>query len=859
MKTASFGWIIRLAWREIRANRKFSFFFCMNLVLGLVGLLALDAFKDSLQSSMSSKSKFLLGADISISARRPISDAELAAARSVLGPNVQETQTLELYSMLQGKKATRLAELRAIENAYPYYGKLTLEDGKVSEGGDLRDLESSRSIWLSPELALQLGLVVGDEVGVGSVKYRVSGIVADDTASSWRGFSLASPAWVGFSRIGDSGLVRAGSNISYRHLYQLAPGQDVDEINDRLSEKIPDPTVRITTHERASDQVSRTIDYVNDYLGLVSLVALFFAALGAAYLFRSFLTKKLSEIAILITLGVPNTRASRVFWVQLSILGLIAACVATGIAALLLPGMSAFLREYLAIPIAAKLGLSTVLLSFFLGSVGSVLICLPLLTKVENLKPAQLFSEEAQPQVGFDRKKIVPSLLLVFVFWTLSCWQAKSWFVGSLFVIAFGLAGAGLAAIGLFYLSLLSRLKVQGLPFRTKLAIRNLSRAKLSSLSCFLALGLGALLLNLIPQIQGNIQSEIEAPTRNRLPSLFLFDIQDEQVKDLVSWLKTEKQIELEHLSPMIRARLQSVNGKAFERDDVEYAQATREEQRSAQSRNRMFNLNFRDRLGDAEKIVKGREFRGSYDPASGKLPELTLEYRFADRLGLKLGDRIDFDIEGVEVSGEVVGTRSVNWMSFQPNFFVTFQPGVLEEAPKIWLASITSLPLERKIELQNQMVERYTNISIVDVEKTVSKILEVFSQIGLAVRLMAILTLTAGFAVLFSIANHQASTRKRETSLMKVLGAKFEDVESIFVREMFWVAASAAALGSLLSLIFSFVLVDRVFDMPWQPNIWIPMGTVVAVAVVSALLSKLAARRALLVKPLALLQDTRD
>ena len=93
----------------------------------------------------------------------------------------------------------------------------------------------------------------------------------------------------------------------------------------------------------------------------------------------------------------------------------------------------------------------------------------------------------------------------------------------------------------------------------------------------------------------------------------------------------------------------------------------------------------------------------------------------------------------------------------------------------------------------------------------------------------------------------------------MKVLGARFEDVESVFVREMFSVSAAAAVIGSLLSLAFSFVLVDRVFDMPWKPNLWIPVGTVVVVSIVSALLSKLAARRALLVKPLALLQDVRD
>ena len=92
--------------------------------------------------------------------------------------------------------------------------------------------------------------------------------------------------------------------------------------------------------------------------------------------------------------------------------------------------------------------------------------------------------------------------------------------------------------------------------------------------------------------------------------------------------------------------------------------------------------------------------------------------------MNLDLNDKIEIEVSGVEISAVVVNIRRVKWTNFQPNFFVQMQPGVLEQAPKTFIATLNDLNLEEKERLQNLIVDKFPTISILDVERTGKKIL---------------------------------------------------------------------------------------------------------------------------------------
>ena len=131
-----------------------------------------------------------------------------------------------------------------------------------------------------------------------------------------------------------------------------------------------------------------------------------------------------------------------------------------------------------------------------------------------------------------------------------------------------------------------------------RLAFRNLERNRTSAISCFLALALGTLLINLIPQIYQGLQEEVPRPEDYRIPSLFLFDIQPDQIDDLQSVLVQEN-AQFNYLSPMVRASLEKVNGEAFESNNDEEP-ITREQEREQHIRRHIFNLSYRTELSNA-------------------------------------------------------------------------------------------------------------------------------------------------------------------------------------------------------------------------------------------------------------------
>ncbi len=387
----------------------------------------------------------------------------------------------------------------------------------------------------------------------------------------------------------------------------------------------------------------------------------------------------------------------------------------------------------------------------------------------------------------------------------------------------------------------------------SRLAITYLRSHQSHSLNSFIALGIGAALINLIPQIQHSIQSELQRPDGDALPSLFLFDIQDEQVEGLQTLLKEEK-VALKAVAPMIMARLTEVNGKPWER--AKDQGSTREAEQEERSRNRGVNLSYRSGLAQAETLVEGRLFEGPYQEDAGKPGEVSLEQRYAERLGVKIGDNLTFDIQGLPVSAVVTSMRSVKWNTFQPNFFIVLQPGLVDDAPKTFLITLPEMDFDHKLKLQKLIVDQFPNVSIIDVSKLVAKISELIQQMSFVLVVMGWLTVLTGHAVIFSIAQNQALARRWDSNLLKILGADFSVILKATLKEFGLLGTGAAVLGSLLGLAASFVIAKVLFQGLWQPSWVVPLTVTFALVAVCLLTSYIATKRILAEKPVLYVED---
>ena len=208
--------------------------------------------------------------------------------------------------------------------------------------------------------------------------------------------------------------------------------------------------------------------------------------------------------------------------------------------------------------------------------------------------------------------------------------------------------------------------------------------------------------------------------------------------------------------------------------------------------------------------------------------------------------DKLSFEVQGLVIDAVVKSLRKVKWNSFQPNFFIQLQPGVLDDAPKTYLASLSALENQQKLSIQSEVSRRFPNVSVIDVDGLVKKIGEFITQMSIILEWMAWITIVAGMVVIFSIAVHQTQTRRWDMNLLKILGAQFKDIQASLLKEFLVLASLASIFGGILGIFASYVISSVVFEGIWKPDFWTPVLCFILVVSICLLITWIASYRSL-------------
>ncbi len=230
----------------------------------------------------------------------------------------------------------------------------------------------------------------------------------------------------------------------------------------------------------------------------------------------------------------------------------------------------------------------------------------------------------------------------------------------------------------------------------------------------------------------------------------------------------------------------------------------------------REYRSTYRDSIVPAEKILQGTWFKPH--TAADTLHEVSLASDLAtDQLKVQLGDIIEWDVQGVRVVTKVTSLREVNFGRFEPNFFAVFDPAAISGAPKQW-AGIVAVKNETEIALlQRQIVERYPNVSSLDISLVRRTVAEIVNKVSLAVRFLALFSLAMGVPVLFSAVAATRRDRLRESVLLKTLGATQRQILRILFSEYALLGALGGLCGMGLATVGGWALVRFVFKVPFQ------------------------------------------
>jgi putative ABC transport system permease protein len=208
-------------------------------------------------------------------------------------------------------------------------------------------------------------------------------------------------------------------------------------------------------------------------------------------------------------------------------------------------------------------------------------------------------------------------------------------------------------------------------------------------------------------------------------------------------------------------------------------------------------------------------------------------------------------------MEGRVVNLRKVRWNSFQPNFFLLFQDGVLNDAPKTFLAAISHVAQENRQQLKNKIVDDFPNVSVIDVTRMAGTLLGITDRLSLSIRFMAWLAIAAGLVSIFSIARHEARKNENQINLLKVLGADFKSIQAITLLEFGFIGFTAALFAILLSFGFSLAISGYFFDNIWQFDLPVSILILFSTTGICMGTALSASRKVINTKPVNLLANT--
>ena len=192
------------------------------------------------------------------------------------------------------------------------------------------------------------------------------------------------------------------------------------------------------------------------------------------------------------------------------------------------------------------------------------------------------------------------------------------------------------------------------------------------------------------------------------------------------------------------------------------------------------------------------------------------MEEELAGELEVGLGDRITWDVQGVLIETRITSLRRVTWARFQPNFFVVFQPGVLEDAPQMMVTLSRIDDPTVRARFQRDLVMAYPNVSAVDLTLIQQTLDGILSKVSLAIRFMALFSIASGLIILIGALTTSRFQRVREAVLLKTLGAGARQIRQILLTEYFAWGSLAAFTGVLLAGLAGWALTRFLFDMPF-------------------------------------------
>lgn len=785
----------RIARRDLSARIRGLRLLAVCLFLGVATLAAIGSLTAGIGDELSRRGQTILGGDISVEiSQREATEAEKAELRK-LGA-VSETVRLRAMAIADDSV---LAELKAVDTAYPLYGRFTLADGRKAAQ------PKRGEIFIGSSMAERLDIDLGDNVRFGNQAFRVSGIVGEEPDRLGEGFTLGPVAIIGLDSLPSTGLIQPGSMYQAKYRVKLPPGVNAGALATRLEKSHTSAGWDVDSRENGAPGTQRFIERMGQFLTLVGLAALVIAGIGVGNGVGSYLESKRGSIATLKVTGADSGTIFRIYMLQIFAVAVVAILLGLAIGSLLPQAIGWLAGDILPVPPGFALYPVPLAVSAAYGLLIAFAFALPPLARARTVPAAGLFRAVVENGSRTDRRTAIWVTAAILSIVALAVATARE----PLFSLAFIGAAFGLLLLLAGFAWVMRRIAARVPRPKTplpRLALANLHRPGAQTQALVVALGLGLTLFVTLAAIQTSINTEIRNSVPQRAPSFFVLDIPRDRAEEFTAMVRKEAPDGTINMIPSLRGTIVEFGGQRVDQMEQlpEGAWVLRGDR----------GLTYSTTVPAGSEVVAGKWWAANYKGA----PLVSLDQRVAESLGVGIGDSMTVSVLGVEIPAKIAALREVKWENFGLNYALVFSPGSFDAAPHNMVATLT-LPPNAESALAKSIPPAFPSSSLIEVGEVVGQISTLLTQMAQAIAAAASIAILAGIAVLVGAIAAARQSRIYDSVIMKLLGSTRRQILGAQAMEYGLLAVVLGLLALALGLGAAWYVVVQIFDFTFAPD----------------------------------------
>ena len=788
--------------------------FLLTLTLSLATYLTLDSVQQSVATYINDNQRALVGGDLILNSKQEWPSEVLTQVETVA-----ETQIVYDYqfsAMVVTDEQTLLASVKAVSPAYPLYG-----EAELASGQPLWQQLNAENVVVAPEVLNSLNASVGDQITIGDAEFTISDVLTKEPDRPLTAFGFGGRVLMHQDALEATNLLGQRSRINYR--IELAGEQELIAVQrDKLTQILTNyPDIELSDAESADTSVSRISDNVLMFLKLLVIAVLLLSAVAMYGVITAFVTKQQSSNAIRLALGEPLKSLKRSYY-QLLIVTTIIACIAAVIVSF---GLLKVGQPYLIAILPADVGLAinpiSAIKTIIIALVLTLLIAQRGLSTLSTTKPATLLNQgvstNSQNMPWYQRLPLLWYGLMLIGLYAFFAYEVNSLILGAQLLIGLTAFVAIFWLLARGWLWLLTKFaKHSNISWMQRIAIHNLARKGNQSALFFVTLSLSVAVLTLITTLNHSINAQFINAYPEDAPNLFLLDIQSDQHDEINNIIAAPVSY-----YPVIRARVVTANDVPVQ--DIEPADGFDEP-------TRVFNLSYADTVMDTEFITDSLAKDSLYapikaadnEPAQTVAP-LSILDTAASLLNVGMGDQVRFNIQGIEIVGQITSIRSRYEKGPSPYFYFLFEPDVLAAAPQIQFAT-AHVAAEEIPKLQGQLVRDFPAVTTIDGTAIAEQIQGLVTQMSRLVYVFTLLALLTGIMVLISSLLSTSQDRMQESASFRLLGMQKRDLYMLNILEIGVLGVSAAVFAMTIASVGAWFAITQWFNLRFSVP-WVNLG----------------------------------